>query len=132
MHVKAGRQPAFLREAFYLPLLYAAYVLTFGEAAHGVTAYGSSYEAGQWNNGSRLTFSGGAIFTQGDEAAGARAANGGLITLNDTIISTSGEGASGVMAFRVFEAAAHQRWWATTLALLRPASSSAQAWAVML
>ncbi|HUH88701.1 MAG TPA: autotransporter domain-containing protein, partial [Pusillimonas sp.] len=76
-----------------------AYVLTFGEASHGVTAYGSSYEAGQWNSGSRLTFSGGAIFTQGDEAAGARAANGGLITLNDTIVSTSGEGANGVMAF---------------------------------
>ena len=75
-------------------------VQTSGEEAHGVTAYGSNYdyEAEQWGSGSKLNFTGGSIKTSGEDAMGAVALNGGLIGLSNTTITTSGEGADGVIA----------------------------------
>ncbi|WP_167752843.1 autotransporter outer membrane beta-barrel domain-containing protein [Pusillimonas caeni] len=75
-------------------------VQTSGEEAHGVTAYGSNYdyEAEEWGSGSKLNFTGGSIKTSGEDAMGAVALNGGLIGLANTTITTSGEGADGVIA----------------------------------
>ena len=75
-------------------------VQTSGEEAHGVTAYGSNYdyEAEEWGSGSKLNFTGGSIKTSGEDAMGAVAFNGGLVGLANTTITTSGEGADGVIA----------------------------------
>lgn len=60
--------------------------ITAGTQAHGVTAYGDT---------STAIFSG-RISTTGEEAVGAYAQTGGKVTLNNTLIQTSGVGAVGV------------------------------------
>src|SRR5690606_22064169 len=53
---------------------------------------------GEWRPGSTVSFTGGSIRTEGDEAVGALAVNGALVSLRQTSIVTTGNESHGVGA----------------------------------